>query len=66
MNDFRQWMIDKGKAKRELTNIMVNDNGSIKTEQKMAWVIKSSPENWREFCKDTKREYTGEIKLLIY
>ena len=62
-DDFLQWMIEKGKAKRELTDIFINDNGEIKIEKKMAWVVKNTAEDWEDFCNDTGREYEF-VKLL--
>jgi hypothetical protein len=64
MNEYLQWLKDTGKAKYELTNIYVNNNGEFKTIKKMAWVVKNTPEDWKEFCKETNKEYEGEIKLL--
>lgn len=63
-DDFRQWMVNKGKAKRELTDVFINNNGEISTEKKMCWVMNTSPEDWEDFCKDTGREYKGKIDLL--
>jgi len=63
MEEYLQWQKDTGRFKQELTDVIVNDNGVIKTEKKMAWVAKTSPEDWREFCKDRGMEYE-EYKLL--
>ena len=63
-NDFTQWMIEQGKTKRELADVFINDNGEIKIEKKMAWVIESTAEDWEDFCNDTGREYEY-TKLLV-
>jgi len=65
MDEYLQWSKDTGRFKHELTDVIVNDNGVIKTEKKMAGVIKTSPDDWREFCRDRGIEYEGEMKLLI-
>lgn len=61
--EFLQWQKDNGKARYGLTDIYVNDNGKIKKEKKMAWTIKTSLEDWKDFCKATGKDYE-EIKLL--
>ncbi len=63
-NDFLQWQKYTGRAKYELNDIFVNNIGEIKIEKMMSWTIKTSPEDWKEFCKDTNREYEGKINLL--
>lgn len=62
--DFKQWLKDTGRLRYELTDVFINNDGEIKTEKKMAWVMKTSPEDLKEFCKVTDREYEGEINLL--
>lgn len=62
--EFLQWQKDTGRSEYILTDIFVNDNNEMKTEKKMAWVVKTSPEDWIEFCKDTGRECKGTINLL--
>lgn len=57
--EFIQWMKDTGKAKYELTDVYL-DGKKIK---KMAWIIQTTPETWKEFCEVTGREYEGEVKL---
>jgi len=64
MEEYLQWRKDTGRFKQELTDVIVNDNGVIKTEKKMAWVVKTTTDDWREFCKDRGIEYEGEMKLL--
>ena len=64
--EFIQWMKDAGRAKYELTDIHLNEDGEIKTIKKMAWVIKTTPEDWKEFCEVTGRRYEGEMKLLAF
>jgi len=64
MEEYLQWRKDTGRFKQELTDVIVNDNGVIKTEKKMAWVMKILPDDWREFCRDRGIEYEGEMKLL--
>jgi len=64
MEEYIQWRKDTGKFRHELRDIIVNDNGVIKTEKKMACVINTSPEDWKEFCEDRDIEYEGEMKLL--
>ena len=63
-NEYFQWLKDTGKAKYELTDVFVNNNGETKKEKKMAWIVNNSPEYWREFCEVTGREYEGEVSLL--
>jgi len=65
MEEYLQWRKDTGIFKHELTDVIVNDNGVIKTEKKMACIMKTSPDDWREFCRDRGIEYEGEMKLLI-
>lgn len=62
--EYIQWQKDTGRMKYELVNIFVNDNDEIKTEKKMAWVIKNTPEDWKEFCEETGKEYKGFVNLL--
>ncbi len=64
MDEFLQWQKDSGKAKYGLTDIYVNDNGKMSIEKRMAWIIKISPEDWKEFCNATNRECTGKIEFL--
>jgi len=64
MEEYLQWSKDTGRFKYKLTDVIVNDNSVIKTEKLMAWVMKTSPEDWREFCRDVGIEYEGEMKLL--
>lgn len=60
---FRQWMIAKGKAKHELTDIFINDNGNITKEKKMAWVMNITADDYKEFCDENGVDYE-EVKLL--
>ena len=62
--EYFQWLKEKGKTKQELVSVFVNVDGEIKTEKQMACVIRNTPEDWKEFCEDTDREYEGEIKIL--
>lgn len=62
-DEFIQWSKDTGRMKYQMTDIVVNDNGNFKIEKKMAWVMKTSSEDWKEFCKFTNRDYE-EVKLL--
>jgi len=64
MDEYLQWSKDTGRFKHELTDVIVNDNGVIKTEKKMACVVNTSPDDWREFCMDRDMEYEGKMKLL--
>lgn len=57
---FAQWMISKGKAKQELVDIFVNENGNFKIEKRMAEVIKTTPNDWEEFYKENGMEYKGQ------
>jgi hypothetical protein len=59
-----QWLKDTGRMKYELTDIFINDNGEIKTEKKMAWVMKNTPGDWKKFCEETGKEYEGSVNLL--
>lgn len=61
--NFRQWMIGKGKAKHELTDIFVNDNGNVHTEKKPAWIIDVTPNDYKEFCYENGIDYE-EMMLL--
>ena len=66
-DDFLQWMKDKGKAKEGLTDVYIrNENDEVTIEKRMAWVVKSTPEDWKEFCNDTGREYEQKMLLAIY
>ena len=65
-DEFTQWQKDTGRIKYEPTDIYVNENGKIKVEKKMAWVMDTSPKDWREFCKETGRDYEGVRLLAIY
>ena len=40
LDEFLQWKKDNGKFEYKLTDIYVNDNGEIKTEKKIAMIIK--------------------------
>ena len=62
--DYKQWLKDTGRLKYELTDVFVNNDGEITTEKRMAWTMKTSPEDWKEFCETTNREYEGEVNLL--
>lgn len=57
VEDYKQWMISKGKARNELTNVYVIDNDEVKIEKKMACVVDVTEKNWKEFCNDTEREF---------
>ena len=63
-DDFIQWCKNTGKAEYKLTDIYVNNNGELELEKKMAWVFDIVPEDWKRFCKNTNREYIGEVNLL--
>lgn len=63
LNEFIQWKKDTELVKHELIDIFVNDNGQIKTEKKMAQIVKTTPEDWKEFCKVTGREYDGKMYI---
>jgi len=62
--EYFQWLKDKGKTEQKLVDVFVNDNGEIKKEKQMTCVTKNLPEDWKEICENTGREYKGEIKLL--
>jgi hypothetical protein len=64
--DYFQWLKDKGKMKYELTDIFINKDGVLYKEERMAWCGKTSPEDYKEFCLETGREYEGEYKLLVF
>jgi hypothetical protein len=64
-NEFLQWLKDKGRMKSELTDVFVNDNGTIKSEKRMAQIYNVSPDDWKEFCEVTNREYE-EYKIIYY
>ena len=66
MEEYLQWQKDTGRFKQELTDVIVNDNGVIKTEKKMACVMKTTGNDWKEFCEDTGREYEEYKLLAIY
>ena len=67
MNDaeqekYIQWLKDTDRMKYELTDVFINDNGQIKTEKKMAWVARTTPNDWEEYCKVTESKIvTGGI-----
>lgn len=63
-NEYLQWLRSKGKSEQGLTNVFVNNNGNVTTEKRMAEIVHNTPEDWKEFCKETGREYEGEICLL--
>jgi hypothetical protein len=64
-NEFLQWLKDKGKMKNELTDVFVNDNGTIKAEKRMGEIYNISPDVYKEFCEATNREYE-EYKVIYY
>lgn len=64
-DDFFQWGKDTGKIKYELAKVLVNNNGVFEYENKMAWVLRTSPEDYKEFCEVTGRECEGEIILQV-
>lgn len=64
VNEFLQWQKDTGRMNCELTDVIVNDGGNIKIEKKMAWVCHITPNDWKEFCHATNREYEGIIQVL--
>ena len=66
VSEFRQWMVNKGKSKRELADVFINDNGEMKIEEKMVLVVETTPNDWKEFCEDTGREYEEVDLLAIY
>jgi hypothetical protein len=66
VDNFLQWQKDTGRMKYELTDIAINDNGNIKFEKQMVWVSHNTPDDWREFCKDTGRKYEGAYELIAY
>ena len=66
MEEYLQWRKDTGRFKHELTDVIINNNGEIKTEKKMACVIKTSPDDWREFCRYRGIEYEEYKLLAIY
>jgi len=65
LDDYIEWQKNSGKLRYELTDVIINNNNEIKTEKKIAWVIDTSREDWKEFCKVTNRDYIGEICLLV-
>lgn len=64
-SEYFQWLKDTGKGKYELTDIFINDNGEIKTEKRMACIIKTTPEDWKQFCKITGRDYNDGWQMLV-
>lgn len=64
--NFRQWMIGKGKAKQELTDVFINNNGNIHTEKRMAWIIDVTPNDYKEFCDESNIDYEEMILLAMY
>jgi len=62
--EFLQWQKDNGKTKYGLVDVLVNNNSEIKEEQRMGWTITFLPDDWRDFCKATNKEYE-EVKLLF-
>jgi hypothetical protein len=51
--EYIQWLKDTDRMKYEMTDVFTNDNGQVKVEKKMAWVARTTPNDWEEFCKDT-------------
>lgn len=64
-DDLFQWGKDNGKLKYELAKVLVNNNGVFEYEDKMVWVMRTSPEDYRKFCEDTGRGYEGEVVLQV-
>jgi len=65
LDEFLQWKKDNGKFEYKLTDIYVNDNGEIKTEKKIAMIIKRTPNDWKEFCRVTGKKCISEATLLV-
>ena len=63
-NEFIQWLKDTRKPEYKLRDVFVNNNGEIKIEKKMALSINITPNDWKESCDVTGRDYRGEINLL--
>lgn len=63
--DYFQWAKETGRCKYQLTDVMVNRNGEFKLEKVMCWVLHTSPDDYKEFCKETGREFE-ETKVLAY
>jgi len=66
INEYIQWLKDTGRMKHELIDVIVNDDGNIQTEKKMAWVTHNTPNDWKEFCQDTNRKYEGITQSFSY
>lgn len=64
--EFIQWLKDKGKPITGLTDVFVNENGNIKTEKRMATTIHISPDDYKDFCKETGKDYEAIKLIAIY
>ena len=53
--EFLQWAKNTGRAEYKLTDIAKSKDGKYVFEKQMAWVINTTPDDWKEFCKDTGR-----------
>jgi len=65
-DDFMDWCRNSGKMVEELRDILINDDGTIKTEKRMVCVLTTHPDDWEKFCRDTGRKYDGRIKLWAF
>lgn len=63
--EYLEWAKANGKCNYELADVYIKDNGELKIEQKMCWVMKTSPDDYKQFCKETGREFE-EVKVLVY
>jgi len=62
--EFIQWLKDTIIPECKLIDVFVNNNGEIKIEKKIALSFHTTPNDWKEFCDVTGRDYRGEINLL--
>lgn len=56
-DEYWQWQKDTGKAQYKLIDVVVYDNGEITIVEKMAWIVNTSPNDWKEFCQATGKEF---------
>lgn len=63
-NEYIQWLKNTGRSVYKLTDVYVMENEKVSIEKKMAWVSKVTPNDWYEFCKETGKNYEGEVNLL--
>lgn len=64
-NEYIQWMKSKGLEKVGLTDIIVQDGETIRTEKRMASCIECKSNDWFEFCKKTGKNI-GAMRLVAF